>query len=70
MNPKPKKLLDRVRETIRLKKYSDKTEQTSVRIFMIGDGVNCATANQTTPNDYYNIERMLKPVARRGEVAT
>lgn len=27
MNPKPKKLLDRVRETIRLKKYSEKTEQ-------------------------------------------
>ena len=27
MNPKPKKLLDRVRETIRLKKYTDKTEQ-------------------------------------------
>ena len=27
MNPKPKKLLDRVSETIRLKKYSDKTEQ-------------------------------------------
>jgi len=27
MNPKPKKLLDRVRESIRLKKYSNKTEQ-------------------------------------------
>ena len=27
MNQKPKKLLDRVRESIRLKKYSDKTEQ-------------------------------------------
>ena len=27
MNPKPKKLLNRVREIIRLKKYSDKTEQ-------------------------------------------
>ena len=27
MNQKPKKLLDKVRETIRLKKYSDKTEQ-------------------------------------------
>ena len=27
MNPKPKKLLDRVRETIRLKKYTDKTGQ-------------------------------------------
>lgn len=27
MNPKPKKLLDRVRETIRLKQYSNKKEQ-------------------------------------------
>ena len=27
MKPKPKKLLDRVRETIRLKQYSNKTEQ-------------------------------------------
>ncbi|MCJ7700740.1 MAG: phage integrase N-terminal SAM-like domain-containing protein [Anaerolineales bacterium] len=27
MNPKPKKLLDRVRDTIRLKHYSIKTEQ-------------------------------------------
>jgi hypothetical protein len=26
MNPKPKKLLDRVRHTIRLKQYSNKTE--------------------------------------------
>ena len=26
MNPKPKKLLDRVRDTIRLKQYSNKTE--------------------------------------------
>jgi hypothetical protein len=27
MNPKPNKLLDRVRETFRLKQYSNKTEQ-------------------------------------------
>ena len=27
LNPKPKKLLDRVHETIRLKQYSNKTEQ-------------------------------------------
>ena len=31
-----------------------------VRIFLIADGANCAIANQTTPNGYYNIERMLK----------
>jgi hypothetical protein len=30
MNPKPKKLLERVRETIRRKHYSQKTEQAYV----------------------------------------
>jgi uncharacterized protein involved in oxidation of intracellular sulfur len=47
-----------------------KKEQAAVRVFMVGDGVNCAIANQTTPNGYYNIERMLKSIARRGEAAT
>jgi hypothetical protein len=37
---------------------------------MVGDGVNCAIAKQTTADGYYNIERMLKSVARRGEAAT
>jgi len=40
-----------------------------VRVFLIGDGVNCALAGQKTPDGYYNAERMLKSVARRGEVA-
>jgi len=47
-----------------------KRENVSVRVFMNGDGVNCAIANQSTPNGYYNIERMLKSVARRGDAAT
>jgi uncharacterized protein involved in oxidation of intracellular sulfur len=47
-----------------------KREQVQVRVFMVGDGVNCAIAKQTTPDGYYNIERMLKSVARRGEAAT
>lgn len=47
-----------------------KKDDISVRVFMIGDGVNCAIANQQTPTGYYNIERMLKSVARRGEAAT
>ena len=37
---------------------------------LIGDGVNCAGAGQRTPEGYYNVERMLKSIARRGEVAT
>jgi uncharacterized protein involved in oxidation of intracellular sulfur len=41
-----------------------------VRIFLMGDGVNCAAAGQKTPEGYYNVERMLKSIARRGEVAT
>ena len=47
-----------------------KRPQTSVRTFLIGDGVNCAIANQKTPDGHYNIGRMLRSIARRGEVAT
>ena len=46
-----------------------KREGVSVRAFLIGDGVQCAKAGQHTPDGYYNIERMLKSLARRGEVA-
>lgn len=35
-------------------------ETTEVRIFLMADAASCAVANQTTPNGYYNIERMLK----------
>jgi uncharacterized protein involved in oxidation of intracellular sulfur len=47
-----------------------KRPELQVRIFLVGDGVNCALAGQKTPEGYYNVERMLKSIARRGEVAT
>jgi len=34
----------------------------------MGDAVSCAKSGQTTPNGYYNVERMLKPVLRRGRI--
>ena len=34
--------------------------ETEVRIFLMADAANCAIANQTTPNGFYNIERMIK----------
>jgi len=40
--------------------------QTEVRIFLMADGANCAIANQTTPNGFYNIERMLKLALSKG----
>ena len=47
-----------------------KREQAKVRVFLIGDGVQCAIREQKTPRGYYSIERMLSSMARRGEVAT
>lgn len=37
-----------------------------IRIFLMGDAVTCALPNQTTPQGYYNIERMLKAVINKG----
>jgi uncharacterized protein involved in oxidation of intracellular sulfur len=61
---------ERPYNALRLALNLAKRSEASVRVFLIGDGVNCALAGQKTPEGYYNIERMLKSVARRGEVAT
>lgn len=41
-------------------------EHIEIRIFLMADGANCAITNQTTPNGYYNIERMLKLAINKG----
>jgi uncharacterized protein involved in oxidation of intracellular sulfur len=46
-----------------------KRPEAAVRVFLVGDGVVCAKQGQTTPQGYYNIERMLKSIIQRGEVA-
>lgn len=37
-----------------------------VRVFLLGDSVNCAIPNQKTPPGYYNVETMLKSVINKG----
>ena len=37
-----------------------------VAVFLMGDAVGSGVAGQTTPNGYYNLERMLKGLARKG----
>lgn len=37
-----------------------------VRLFLMADAVTCALANQTTPNGFYNIERMLQLAITKG----
>ena len=41
-------------------------ENVQVNIFLLADAVFCGLPNQNTPDGYYNIERMLKSVIRRG----
>lgn len=41
-------------------------EDVEVRIFLMADAAACAVAGQTTPNGYYNIERMMKFSINKG----
>ncbi|MCZ7572002.1 MAG: DsrE family protein [Ardenticatenaceae bacterium] len=60
---------ERPYNALRLAMNLGKRPNVQVRVFMTGDGVVCARRGQKTPNGYYNIERMLKSLARRGQVA-
>ncbi|KAF0108439.1 MAG: uncharacterized protein involved in oxidation of intracellular sulfur [Anaerolineaceae bacterium] len=61
---------ERPYNALRLAMNLVKYPENEVHIFLIGDGVNCAIARQKTPEGYYNVERMVKSIARRGKVAT
>jgi uncharacterized protein involved in oxidation of intracellular sulfur len=61
---------ERPYNALRLAMNVIKREGTSVRVFLLGDGVQCAVKGQDTPQGYYNVERMLGSIVRRGEVAT
>ncbi len=41
-------------------------DNVQIKIFLLADAVFCALPNQKTPDGYYNIERMLKYVLKRG----
>ncbi len=61
---------ERPYNALRLAMNLAKRPEVLVRVFLVGDGVNCAMAGQKTPDGYYNVERMFKLLTRRGEVAT
>jgi uncharacterized protein involved in oxidation of intracellular sulfur len=61
---------ERPYNALRLAMNLIKRPEASVRVFMTGDGVQCALGGQKTPNGYYNVGRMMTSLARRGEVAT
>jgi len=41
-------------------------QKEQVRVFLMDDGVVNGLQNQKTPDGYYNVERLLKGVIRRG----
>ena len=43
-----------------------KRNDEEVRVFLLGGAAGCARAGQKVPEGYYNIEHMLRAVARRG----
>jgi len=47
-----------------------KREGVQVNVFLVADAVTCARKGQNTPEGYYNIERMVKSLAKKGKVAT
>lgn len=61
---------ERAYNALRLAMNLLKRPEVAVRVSLMGDGVNCAVKGQKTPDGYYNVERMLQSIARRGEVAT
>ena len=50
---------------LRLAGSLTKREGEQVRVFVMGDAASCAKSGQQTPGGYYNIERMLRSVAKR-----
>ena len=58
---------ERAYNALRLAGQLKKTDENAeVRVFLMADAVGCAISNQTTPNGYYNVERMLKLLVRNG----
>jgi uncharacterized protein involved in oxidation of intracellular sulfur len=61
---------ERAYNALRLALNLVKRSEARVRVYLIGDGVTCARSGQVTPEGFYNVERMIKSLVQRGEVAT
>jgi uncharacterized protein involved in oxidation of intracellular sulfur len=59
---------ERPYNALRLAGALSKREGVEVRVFLLGDAVACAVAGQQLPEGHYHLDRMLKPLIRRGQV--
>lgn len=58
--------LDSTYNAVRLAGSIAKRKDVEVTVFLMGDGVTAAMANQKTPDGYYKLDRMLSIVTRQG----
>ena len=61
---------ERPYNALRLAMNLIKREGVEMKVFLTADGIFCARKGQKTPDGYYNIERMIKSITKRGKVAT
>lgn len=57
---------ERVFNGLRLAAAVAKRDGTEVRVFLMGDAVGAAMANQKLPDGYYHLDRMIGSCARHG----
>ena len=57
---------DRTFNALRLADALAKRDDTTLRVFLMGDAVGCAIAGQHAPDGYYHLDRMLELAAGRG----
>ena len=57
---------ERCYNALRLAGSLAKREGQELKIFLVGDAASCAKGGQKVPQGYYNIEVMLRAVARPG----
>lgn len=56
---------ERSYNALRLARTLALKEGTELRVFLIGDAVGCAVAGQKTPDGYYNLDTMIRSLARK-----
>jgi uncharacterized protein involved in oxidation of intracellular sulfur len=58
--------LDTTYNAVRLAAALAKRDDVAVHVFLMGDGVTVAIANQKSPDGYYKLDRMISVVPRNG----
>ena len=61
---------ERPYQALRLADALAKDDDAEVTVYLTADAVLCAKQGQKTPDGYYNLERMLKPLVRNSCVMT